>query len=230
MLKQYKIYLLLTAPLVVLGITLTALAKDPETTQVIADRAASTATLNNNIPLMAEPAEESFAPTPTPSILPIPTPAEFKTGAKDIEPAANPTPQLTPPKSTPRPNPTPKVVTCQSGFDQEFLCLLNEYRASKGKGSLKLNSKLAAVAFTHSSWMNTAQMLSHVGDKSSRFTDRCELAGIKCSAENLALNASSAKNLLEMWQASGGHNINLLGPYTTIGLGISGDYITALFN
>jgi uncharacterized protein YkwD len=132
------------------------------------------------------------------------------------------------------PAPKPATVTapsCTAGaFVNQFLCLLNEYRASKKLGKLSGNSALSNVALGHSEWMNSTETFSHTGINGTRLGDRCKAAGITCRAENLAFKAGSAQNLLDMWKASPSHNANLLGGYSTAGLGISGSYITLLMN
>jgi uncharacterized protein YkwD len=119
---------------------------------------------------------------------------------------------------------------CAGAFIDEFVCLLNQYRAKQGKGQLSYNSKLASVSLAHSAWMSTSGIFSHEEADGSHLVQRCAKAGIQCRAENLAHNSKSPKNLLDMWIASPGHNANLLGPYASVGLGISGPYITALWN
>lgn len=132
---------------------------------------------------------------------------------------------------TPAPKPAPAPApSCSGSFSQEFLCLLNQYRASQGKGRLSYSSSLSSVALSYSSWMNSTGSFSHVGPNGERAWDRCAAAGTSCLAENLALGATSAQNLFNMWKNSAGHNANLLGSYSTIGLGVSGSYTTALFN
>lgn len=186
-------------------------------------------------------ANEAQAQTPTVTPTPEPTP-DTQVTTPASAPTTNAKPKITTqaPKvrtstaetvRAPAPQPAPATpVACNGSYTQEFLCLLNQYRASKGKGKLSYSSSLASVAKTHSSWMLTTGTFSHTGVDGSRFFNRCEAAGVVCRAENLALQVGSAQNLLNMWKDSSGHNANLLGPYTTIGLGISGDYTTALFN
>ncbi len=145
----------------------------------------------------------------------------------------------TPPRQV---EPAPKVAgitastktetspACSGTLSQAFLCLLNQYRAEKGFSKLTYNSSLNQVALGHSSWMNTTGNFSHTGINGSRMTDRCAAAGTTCLAENLAENILDAQKLLDSWKATQGHNKNLLGPYTIAGFGISGPYVTLLFN
>jgi uncharacterized protein YkwD len=135
------------------------------------------------------------------------------------------------PKPASLPTPAPTTQACASGsFSEQFLCLLNAYRQSQGKGQLAGSNSLSQVAFDHSAWMAATGTFSHTGPNGDRLGDRCGLAGIACRAENLAHNAKSAQHLLDMWTASPSHNKNLLGNYTAVGMGISGSYITLLLN
>jgi uncharacterized protein YkwD len=151
------------------------------------------------LPTEATAATEIKVSAPPPARTNTPSPASSRT--------ATPTPS---PKPI-APAPAPAPATCGGSFNQQFLCLLNQYRASKNLTPLSANSSLSAVAFTHSQWMNTTGTFSHVGIDGSRLGDRCRAAGITCRAENLAMGAKSAQNLLDMWKNSVGHNANLLG-------------------
>jgi len=117
-----------------------------------------------------------------------------------------------------------------ANFNEEFLCLLNNYRLQNSKDELNLNPALTNVAQEHSDWMNKAGTFSHTGENNSNFTSRCIDAGLVCDAENLAAGASSAKGLLGMWQDSPIHNANMLGSHNSIGLASSGKYFTLIFN
>ncbi len=134
------------------------------------------------------------------------------------------------PKTTPTKASVPPAPTCAGAFTQQFLCLLNQYRVSKGLAKLSFDSSLATVALKHSQWMNSTGTFSHEETDGSHLLDRCQAAGIICRGENLAKGATSAQNLLDMWKASSSHNANLIGSYKTMGLGISGGYITLLLN
>ena len=123
-----------------------------------------------------------------------------------------------------------KTDSCEGTMVVKFTCLLNEYRKTKNLGNVSYNSSLAKVAYNHSNWMNSTKTLSHVDANGFRHNDRCAQEGIVCRAENLAEGYLDANILLSEWQKSGGHNINLLGPYSTIGLGVSGKYVTLIFN
>lgn len=160
-----------------------------------------------------EPAGEPIAAaaiTPEPAAKPAPT--QVKTITKEITAAA------------------PAVTTCAGNLTAKFICLLNNYRAEKGLGKVSLNASLSQVALSHSTWMNQTGIFSHTGLDGSRLTERCSAAGVQCLAENLADGILDADKLLLSWRANAGHNKNLLGPYTTVGMGVSGSYVTLLFN
>lgn len=153
------------------------------------------------------------------------------TEVKDVEP----TPKISQKKTNPTSKPSAQVAgvktdSCEGALITKFTCLLNEYRKSRNLGKVTHNSSLAMVAYNHSNWMNATKTLSHVDANGFRHNDRCAQAGIVCRAENLAEGYLDANILLTQWQKSGGHNINLLGPYSTIGLGVSGKYVTLIFN
>lgn len=127
--------------------------------------------------------------------------------------------------------PAPKLSTsCSGSLATQFICLLNSYRSSKGLRPLSYSSSLSAVALAHSQWMQTTGIFSHQETDGSHMTQRCAAAGTVCHAENLAEGITSPQQLLNMWIASADHNVNLLGSYSVIGIGISGAYITADFN
>jgi uncharacterized protein YkwD len=156
----------------------------------------------------------STAPKPKPAPQPKPVP--------------KPTP---PPAPQPAPAPPPATVTCEVGsFSAQFLCLLNEYRKSKGLNAIVYDVALNATALDHSAWMDLNKTINHTGENGSNFSQRCSSHNTTCNAENLAWGYnSSAKGLFEAWKASAGHNANMLGSHTKTGLGLSGTYATSLF-
>jgi uncharacterized protein YkwD len=116
-------------------------------------------------------------------------------------------------------------TTCvQADFDTQFLCILNSYRRANGKESLAYDDKLSLVALRHSQWMQSSGIFSHTGEGGSRFDERCKMAGAVCYAENIAYGFTSAGELFEMWRESPGHDANMLGDHTRMGLGIAGGY------
>ncbi len=117
-----------------------------------------------------------------------------------------------------------------TNFGDQFICLLNEYRIAQGKSVVAKRGDLANVAQVHTDWMQVNNDLNHTGENGSNMTDRCKSAGITCAAENVAYGFLSSAHLLELWQNSPLHNENLLGNYTTVGLGSTDTYATLLLD
>lgn len=139
--------------------------------------------------------------------------------------------EVTTTQSLPTPSPAPpRTVLCSGSFSYQLTCLINDYREEKGLNKLTSDTTLSAVALSHSNWMLTTGNFSHEGINGSRMFDRCATAGIRCLAENLAYNVKTAQEVLNLWKKNPGHNKNLLGPYSTAGIGISGKYLTLLLN
>ncbi|MBI4363734.1 MAG: CAP domain-containing protein [Candidatus Doudnabacteria bacterium] len=183
-------------------------------------------------------AESPKTPDPIVPITPIipiqptspPTSLTSPTTTTSPKPKAQPTPKPAPMPPPPAPAPAPappppQPVTCESGgFNAQFLCLLNEYRKSKGLNALVYDAALNATAADHSAWMNATGTMSHIGEGSTTFTQRCEMHGAICDAENIAMGFTTAQKLFDAWQASPGHNANMLGSHSKLGLGLSGVY------
>lgn len=184
------------------------------------------------------------APAPAPAPLTSPAPTSEPAPAQKTSPAPAPAPV-----SKPRPaaygsnaNPAPKAISnvasvptlkfascTETSFSQKFLCLINNYRAENGKKALVYDGTLNKVAADYSAYMNSAHFFAHVAPDGSHYYERCAAAGTVCHGENLAMGFLSAQNLFDMWRSSPSHNANMLGPYSSMGLGISGDYATNLF-
>jgi uncharacterized protein YkwD len=170
----------------------------------------------------AAPKVPTPKPAPVVAKVPAPTPAPKATGSNE-----NPAPTVIKNVSAVSKETFPSCT--QSDFNSKFLCLINNYRAENGKGALKYDSTLNAVAAKYSAYMNSANFFSHVAPDGTHYYERCEAMQTTCHAENLAKGFLSAQNLFDMWRSSASHNKNMLGNYTTIGLGISGQYATNVF-
>jgi uncharacterized protein YkwD len=78
--------------------------------------------------------------------------------------------------------------------------------------------------------MNSTGNFSHTGEGGSSFSQRCTSAGTSCDAENIALHSNAtAQNIFNLWKNSSGHNANMLGNHTQMGIGKAGNYVTAVF-
>ena len=90
--------------------------------------------------------------------------------------------------------------------------LINAYRKQKGLKPLKLNSALAEAAKAHSRDLAKWDRISHYGSDGSNPWDRVKRAGYnaKVAAENVGTGQASLEEVIKGWQASPGHNKNLL--------------------
>lgn len=90
--------------------------------------------------------------------------------------------------------------------------LINTYRKQKGLKPLKLNVALTEAAKAHSRDLAKWDRISHFGSDGSNPWDRVKRAGYnaKVAAENVGTGQASIEEVLKGWQASPGHNKNLL--------------------
>jgi uncharacterized protein YkwD len=92
--------------------------------------------------------------------------------------------------------------------------LINSYRKSKGLKPLKLNAALTEAAKLHSRDLAKWDRISHYGSDGSNPWDRVKRVGYnaKLAAENVGTGQTSIDEVMKGWQASPGHNKNLLLP------------------
>jgi uncharacterized protein YkwD len=90
--------------------------------------------------------------------------------------------------------------------------LINAYRREKGLKPLKLNPALTEAAKAHSRDLAKWDRISHYGSDGSNPWDRVKRAGYhaKVAAENVGTGQASLDEVIKGWQASPGHNKNLL--------------------
>jgi uncharacterized protein YkwD len=90
--------------------------------------------------------------------------------------------------------------------------LINEYRKQKGLRPLKLQPALTEAARAHSADLAKWDRISHFGSDGSNPWDRVKRAGYnaKLAAENVGTGQASIEEVMKGWQASPGHNKNLL--------------------
>jgi len=92
--------------------------------------------------------------------------------------------------------------------------IINAYRREKGLKPLKLNAALTEAAKAHSRDLAKWDRISHYGSDGSNPWDRVKRAGYnaKLAAENVGTGQASMEEVMKGWQASPGHNKNLLLP------------------
>jgi uncharacterized protein YkwD len=90
--------------------------------------------------------------------------------------------------------------------------LVNAYRRSKGLRPLQLQPALTEAARAHSRDLAKWDRISHFGSDGSNPWDRVKRAGYnaKLAAENVGTGQASIDEVMKGWQASPGHNKNLL--------------------
>jgi uncharacterized protein YkwD len=90
--------------------------------------------------------------------------------------------------------------------------LINAYRKEKGLKPLRLNATLTEAAKAHSKDLAKWDRISHYGSDGSNPWDRVKRAGYnaKVAAENVGTGQASIDEVMKGWQASPGHNKNLL--------------------
>lgn len=123
------------------------------------------------------------------------------------------------------------AVTASNVPDAErtLLCIVNVYRAGKGVPVLTGDPHLFAAARGHSQYMESTDTFGHEGIGDGTPTSRAKAAGFVCDGdcvgENIAFSGfpgTTPEDLFEVWQASAGHNANMLDPdYVTAGMGFA---------
>ncbi|HEY5826938.1 MAG: CAP domain-containing protein [Hyphomicrobiaceae bacterium] len=90
--------------------------------------------------------------------------------------------------------------------------LINAYRKQKGLKPLRLNPALTEAAKAHSRDLAKWDRISHYGSDGSNPWDRVKRAGYnaKLAAENVGTGQTTIEEVMKGWQASTGHNKNLL--------------------
>lgn len=114
--------------------------------------------------------------------------------------------------------------------EQQFLELINQYRAENGLEPLALSTPLSVASERHSEDMGTYGFFSHTTQGSSYYPvgsghpERISQEGYDYNtytAENLAYGQTTAAEVFEAWRISPGHNVNMLGDYSVIGIGLA---------
>ena len=106
------------------------------------------------------------------------------------------------------------------------LSAINRIRAEQGLSQLRLNSKLRAMARSHSSNMAESGHLSHTDSLGRNFKERIagKLPERYCAGENVATNnfPDSARIAVEGWRHSPKHLKNILNDrFTETGIGVA---------
>jgi uncharacterized protein YkwD len=109
-------------------------------------------------------------------------------------------------------NATSVADYCAAPVDQEFLTLINNYRAQNGRGALAMSQTLGAAAQHHAIDMATTGTLSHTLSDGTDWLQNIINHGYPYSyrSENIAWGYGSAQTVFDAWKGSAGHNTNML--------------------
>ncbi len=169
--------------------------------------------------------------SPTPS---APTARPSATRTSPSRPSATPSRRPDGPADT-TPAETPPDRQAARSQVSKVLALTNSERARTGCTPLRINTRLAAAAQSHTRWQVDHGM-SHTGEGGSAPWDRASAAGYRWLrvGENVAAGYGTASAVMAGWMNSPGHRANILNcTFREIGIGLAdgggGPYWTQLF-
>jgi uncharacterized protein YkwD len=122
---------------------------------------------------------------------------------------------------------SPPVATCDPVLRQQILTLINSHRVDSGKPEVSLLNELTQVACNHAVWMHTNSCDSSardcsIGKDAAGLAERCQLGLTSCKAENIHTGEpSSAQGIIDSWKQTHTSNQNLLGDFTSVGIGVT---------
>ena len=115
---------------------------------------------------------------------------------------------------------TPKVRADEE--TGKVLLLINEYRSSIGAGALRIDPKLTDTAEWMANDLAAYNRFSHTDSQGRDFAQRLKTFGVGDNVwrgENLFAGLATAKEALEAWKNSPGHNENMVRKeFTKIGI------------
>lgn len=120
--------------------------------------------------------------------------------------------------------------TEKSGIDQVFT-LLNQHRLANGKSALAYDTKLEAAIEGHAHHMALHSFWGHDAPESAVSSPwvRASLCGTSANGENLGNGYGSPASVMDGWKNSPGHNANMLGDFSRVGIGKYNTYWGQLF-
>jgi uncharacterized protein YkwD len=126
--------------------------------------------------------------------------------------------------------PQAQAAVGYSAEEMAFVNLINDYRASKGLGTLLVSDRISEACDRHNSDMGKYKFFSHYSLHSDWFPynalpwDRMAMSGYDFyteKGENIAAGQVTAEQVFNAWKASSGHNANMLGSgYKVIGVSL----------
>jgi uncharacterized protein YkwD len=120
-------------------------------------------------------------------------------------------------------------------FNEQILTCVNQFRADNGRPPLTMNPDMVETAAIHSQAMAEGKVPFGHDNFDERFKYvASKLGGVNAFAENVAMGAMNAQQVVDGWAHSPGHRKNMLGDYNLTGIATvkaaNGDiYFTQLF-
>ena len=118
---------------------------------------------------------------------------------------------------------------CLGTPEQEFLALINNYRAANGLGKLAPSQTLGSAAQHHAIDMGTTSTYSHTLSDGTTWSQNIVNHGYPYSGrgENIAWGYGSAETVFAAWKGSSSHNANMLySGFAAIGIDLYYDSTT----
>jgi uncharacterized protein YkwD len=118
-----------------------------------------------------------------------------------------------------KPNTNPHPELCAEEW--AFLNEINAYRAKSGLAPLRVSARLTRAAQWHAQDMGASDYLDHTDSRRQSAISRLARFGYWESpiGENVAVGRANAREVLDLWKSSPGHNANMLrSSYTVIGI------------
>ncbi|MCV2395205.1 CAP domain-containing protein [Actinotalea sp. M2MS4P-6] len=190
----------------------------------------------------AEPSSTPGGPSPTaePSVPATASPSGTRSpGADGSAPATSAPPTSAavttapPPVAAPPATSAPPVTTAPADpadtatVEARLFDLLNQARADAGLGALARKGAVDSVARAWSTHLADGGLaLAHNPDYASQIPSGWSSAGenVAWINDNGTLSAAEvAQRMHDAWMASDGHRANILGAYTTVGIGVAHD-------
>jgi len=128
-----------------------------------------------------------------------------------------------------------KAAALNDGLDAEVVKYTNDFRKSQGLAALVMRDELNLIAREHSEDMAAGRCgFGHDGYDEREAKVQKIIKPFYGMAENVAYGATTAKEVVSLWQSSAGHRKNMLGNYKYVGIGTARDkkgviYYTEIF-
>jgi len=102
------------------------------------------------------------------------------------------------------------MLASSSARADDITAMISQYRREHGLPAVKVDPKLSAIAERQAQAMAQSGIMDHNVDGS--FSSRISGASLGAAAENIAAGTTTWADTLRIWEASPGHNKNLLTP------------------